>query len=115
MVLNHEFSKPISDKREYLVSSLFSERIFEERESEWTYDCIIYPSVGDEYSKSNFAIKPKAVDSSLFLDKVFEFEIIATFYEKKTSLDNPRKLSVANARVLKESNYIHTNGRIEWK
>ena len=114
-VLNHEFSKPISNKKEYLVSSLFSERIFEERESEWTYDCIVYPSVGDEYSQSNFAINPKVVDSRLHLVKAFEFEIIAIFYDKKANMDNPRKLSVAKARVLKESKYIHTDGRIEWK
>jgi len=114
-VLNHEFSKPINNKKEYLVSSLFSERIFEERESEWTYDCIVYPSVGDEYSQSNFAIKPKVVDSKLHLAKAFEFEVVATFYEQKANKKDPRKLSVVNARVIKESRNISTDGRIEWK
>lgn len=112
-ILNYEFSKPIKNKQEYLISSLFSERIFEEREKNWTYDCIVYPSVGGEYTLSNFAIKPSVVDSRLQLIKAFEFEIGETFYDKKASTNKPRELSVANVKIRRESKSI-IGGRIEW-
>lgn len=113
-LLNHEFSKTIQNKKEYLVSSYFSEKIFEPREKKWNYDCIIYPSVGNEFSQSNFAFKAEIAKSRLELKKAFELEILETFYDKPANKQNSTSLTVVKARLLKQSKEILENGEIQW-
>ena len=113
-VLDHEYSKPINNKLEYLISAHFSERIFELREKEWTYDCIIYPSVGDNFANSNLAFRADTVINKLKLVKAFEYEILQTSYEKKACTSEPRTLTVAEVRVRNMSKKITPEGEIEW-
>lgn len=113
-VLNQEYSKRIKDKREYFISSFFSEKIFETRESEWNYDCIIYPSIGNEFSHSNFAFKPDVVDSRLKLVKAAEIEILETYYDRKANISNSGILTVARVRNIRMSKEIAENGDIVW-
>jgi len=113
-VLNYEYSKPVKNHLEYLISAYFSEKIFEIDQVGWSIDCIIYPSVGNEYSNSNLAFKPSIVDQYLELKSVTEIEIIETFYEKPIINNDPRKISVANVKILKKSKSILENGDIIW-
>jgi hypothetical protein len=114
-VLNHEYSKPVEHHLEYFVSAIFSERIVEIREEKWTFDAIIYPSVGNDYSHCNFAITPLAVKSKLKLIKAYELEITGTKYTNPSNRRNPTRLTVANAYTLRESRSIDESGKINWK
>lgn len=114
-LLNYEYSKPINHHLEYTVSALFSEKIIEDREDEWTYDALIYPSVGNDFTHCNFAIKPTSANSKLKLVKAYEFEIIDADYSRPSNLQDPLRLTVANATILNESTSIQNDGTIKWK
>jgi hypothetical protein len=113
-VLNREYSKSITDKKEYLISSFFSERIFLNREPEWNFDCIIYPSVGHDFTKNNFAFKSQVVDARLYLSNAYEFKVIETFYDRPTNNYIPTRLTVAKVEALKKLDKVNNDGSLKW-
>lgn len=113
-VLNHQYSKRVKDHKEYIISAYFSEKIFEIDDKDCNIDCIIYPSVGNEYLNSNIAFKSITVDQHLDLKSAIEIEVLDTFYDKSTINNNPTSISVAKIRILKRSKNILENGDIIW-
>lgn len=115
-LLGREYAKPVIHHNEYMISSLFSEEIFaiNDTNPKFTYDCIIYPSVGSEYSTSNLAIRPSSFDKMFFLQKAIEFEIIESFYDSPIPLTDPESFDLIKMKKLRETTQIDKNGNIKW-
>jgi hypothetical protein len=116
-LLGREFTKPISHHYEYLISSLFSERILKIRNDpnpSFNYDCIIYPSVGNDLCTDNLAIHPDSVDKEFRIFKIMEFEIVETHYEKKYVRNHPELITLAKIKNKHYAKNIQSNGDIVW-
>ncbi len=116
-ILGKEFTKEVRHHYEYLISSLFAERIFRDREhigDEFKFDCIIYPSVGNDFETSNLAILPSVIDSDFYLDKVLEFEIEESYYNNKAISIRPEQISLAKIKNLVITDNIDPMGNIQW-
>lgn len=123
-ILGYEFSKKVDYTKpnyhyEYLISSLFSERIFSEHlemndEKQFKYDCIIYPSVGNDYLTENVAIVPTTLDNDFYLAEVQEFEIEESYYDTKNYNGDPEKITLAKIKKFKKAKAVRQNGQIEW-
>lgn len=116
-LLGREFTKPVSHHYEYLISSLFSERILEVRNDpnpSFNYDCIIYPSVGNDFDTDNLAIHPDSVDKEFGLFQIIEFEIEETYYEKKYIRNHPEMITLAKIKNKHYAKKIEPNGDIIW-
>lgn len=114
--ISDEYAKPVTHHLQYLFSALLSERILEVNEvnPDFTFDCIIYPSVGNRLQVENVAIKPYCIDRYFQLYEVKEFEIVRTHYEKIPFRINPEHISVVDYKNLKSTNQITNDGFIEW-
>lgn len=116
-IFGREFTKKVSHHYEYYISSLFSERIFDQTKGankEFKYDCIVYPSVGNDFITENLAIHPDSLDNDFKLTEVFEFEIEESYYDKKYVLQHPSVISLAKIKGLKRAKKIDEKGQIEW-
>jgi hypothetical protein len=116
-LLSREYSKPITNRFDYMISAIFSEQIFKINDGnpDYNYDCILYPSVGNEFQTRNIIIKPSVVDEDFILDKVIEFEISDSFYDRKPlKTGNPEDISLANVRHYRETRNISPDGVIAW-
>ena len=108
-LLGREFTKPVNHHYEYLISALFSERVLEVRNDpnpSFNFDCIIYPSVGNDFGTDNLAIHPDALDKDFRLYKIIEFEIEETYYEKKYVLNHPEIITLAKIKNLTSAKKI---------
>ena len=116
-LLAREYAKPALSKFEYLISALFSERIFETNDLNpaFNFECILYPSVGNELQTENIAIKPNVLDTDFRLTKVLEFEIEETYYDRPSNHINPEIISVAKIKNLVVTEKITDSGRIIWE
>ncbi|WP_130855203.1 hypothetical protein [Olivibacter jilunii] len=114
-LLCREYSKPIKSKLEYLISALFSESILEleSDNTDFNFDCILYPSVGNKFKTINIAFKPNVADQDFFLEKVIEFEI-ESYSDHYVSKTDPEEISVARVCNLAVTNRIQTTGEILW-
>lgn len=115
-VLGHEYSKPIKHHYEYLISSMFSDRIFDNEKRENTsfdFECIIYASVGNKFKTSNIAIRKDILRHNFDLTKVIEFEVTECDYDK-IQTNNPEDITLVKYRNLKETTEIIENDII-WK
>jgi hypothetical protein len=116
-LFGREFTKRVNHHYEYYISALFSERIFERRfgdNEEFKYDCIIYPSVSNNFATENLAIHPDTLDNEFELMEVLEFEIEEAYYDKEYVLQHPESISLAKTKNLRRTNRINDNGQIEW-
>lgn len=116
-LLGREFTKEIKFNYEYIISAIFSERIFSQIDQAndcFKYDCIIYPSVGNNYSTNNLAISPKSLDTFFKLKKVIEFEIVQTFYDKESSSMNPEMITLVKFKNYRVTSKILDSGEIKW-
>lgn len=114
-VLSHEFAKPVNNDIDYLISALFSERIFQLiDDTKWKFDCIVYPSVENEYTMDSIAIKPEVIDSNFKLLKVLEFKITNTYYKNRPNKDNPDLITLVDYENYEETDWIEKNGYIVW-
>lgn len=116
-LLGREFTKPISHHYEYLVSALFSERILQVRNDpnpSFNYDCIIYPSVGNDFGTDNLAIHPDSVEKEFGIFQIMEFEIEEAYYEKKYVLNHPEIITLAKVKNKHYAKQILSNGDIVW-
>lgn len=116
-LLGREFTKPISHHYEYFISALFSERILEVRNDpnpSFNYDCIIYPSVGNDLETDNLAIHPDSVEKEFGLFQIIEFEIEETYYERKYVRNHPELITLAKIKNKHYAKKILSNGDIVW-
>jgi hypothetical protein len=125
--LGSEYSKPVNhnNHNEYLISALFSERLFEKYQIQvgsnlvdFQYDCIIYPSVGFKYQTDNLAIRPDVLDNDFKLVKVIEFEVETEFYDNENTyvLKHPELITLAKVKNYCTTDLIdNMEGVIYWK
>lgn len=116
-LLGREFTKPVTHHYEYLISSVFSERILEIRNDpnpSFNYDCIIYPSVGNDFLTDNLAVHPDALEKEFGIFQIMEFEIEETYYEKKYVRNHPELITLAKIKNQNFAKKILSNGDIVW-
>ena len=115
-LLGREYTKTVNNHYEYYISALFSEEIFATKElgDTFSYDCIIYPSVGNEYKTDNLAIRPSVLDCDFQLERVIEFEIVREMYDNHYVPNHPENISLAIITNKKVTNQIDANGIITW-
>lgn len=116
-LLSNEYSKLVDHHYEYIISATFSEQIFKKDngQPDFTYDCIIYPSVGNDLQTRNLAFRAEVVDEYFVLEKVIEFEVTEAFYDR-TPVPNkpPEFISLANVKNYRETRDISPTGEIKW-
>lgn len=116
-LLPNEYSKPVKHHLEYIISAIFSERIFlsDNGHPDFTFDCILYPSVGNNLKTRNIVFKPGVIDDDFVLDKVIEFIVSESFYDRPSAHNgNPEHISIANVTNYRETHYISDDGKIRW-
>lgn len=116
-LFGREFTKRTSHHYEYYVSALFAEKILDQRKGEnkeFKYDCIVYPSVGNDFMTENLAIHPDTLENDFKLTDVFEFEIEEAYYDKKYVLQHPNTISLAKVKNVRKAKKINDKGEIEW-
>lgn len=114
-ILGHEYSKSINHPQEYIVSALFSENIMKHsqraQDSIYNIDCIVYPSVGNKFSTTNFAVKREVLNKRFELANATELEVTATnFNEVKGAPVN--SINVVKYKNLKQAKRIEDNNII---
>lgn len=115
--LGREFTKPVKNHLEYLISSNIAERILSIRNdpnTNFNMDLIIYPSVSNKYKTQNYAIHPKTVDEKFELESLLEFEIDEEHYDYEDQFDDPFLVTVAKVKNIKHPKNILNDGTILW-
>jgi hypothetical protein len=97
-----------------MVSAWLSERILGSREEPYKYDCIIYPSVGNELRADNIAMLPTVVDERMSLHRAIEFEVEEPFYHLGYTEHHPEHMTLAKIKNVVEARRIGGNGLVEW-
>ena len=116
-LLGREFTKPVSHHYEYLISAMFSERILKIRNDpnpSFNFDCIIYPSVGNDFGTDNLAVHPESVEKEFGLLQITEFEIEECYYEKEYVRGHPEVITLAKVKNRVNARRIQDNGDIVW-
>lgn len=116
-LLARVFSKPVKNHHEYLLSALLSENILEldDPNPAFSYDGIIYLSVGNNYHTRNIAVRPSSANEKLTLISVIEFTVINGQYDRvPVSTRNPASVSVAEITGYRQTNNIADTGKITW-
>lgn len=116
-ILGREYTKPVNHHYEYLITSIFSERILKIRNDpneNFNFDLIIYPSVGNKYKTVNYAIHPKTADEEFVLSSLLEFEIEEAHYDYEEQFDDPELVTVAKVKNIRHPKSILSNGEIIW-
>lgn len=112
--ISDEFAKPVVNPISYYYSAIFAESIFRLSEATYQYDCILYPSVGNKFKVENLAIKPEIIDKKFKLERVLEFEIVNTFYQKEPPRKEQNEITVVDYKNLIETDWIEKDGYIVW-
>lgn len=116
-ILGHEFSKTVKHHYEYLISSLFSEKILSAytlKNTRFDIECIVYPSVGHKFLASNLAIRKDVFKRDFKLTKVREFVITETFYDDIFDNPIPDQIKVVGYKDHKETTTFDGN-EIIWE
>jgi hypothetical protein len=116
-LLAREYSKPVSNQYEYMLSAILSEGIFNfnDLDTKFNYECIVYPSVGNNYITKNLAIKPNIADNEFELTKVIEFEITEADYSRShIPNDDWENISIVKVKNKRETSNILPDGSIIW-
>lgn len=115
-LLGREFSKKISNHLEYLISSMLSELILfgKGNDALRDFDCIIYPSVGNDFKTDNIAMRADVFEENFCLAKVIEFEITETFYDDPSVADDAEEITLADIKNVSITNKIDKEGNINW-
>lgn len=115
-VLGYEFSKPIKHHYEYYLSSIFSEKILEKSENRidrFKMECVIYPSVGNKFLKSNVAVRKDVFRNRFQLTKVIEFEVTETNFDNIQNQQNTESINLVKFKNHRETKNIQDN-KIIW-
>jgi hypothetical protein len=114
-LLGREYEKTIEHHYEYLISSIFSEKILENSGRENTnfdFECIAYPSAKNKFTTSNLAIRKDIIRYSFKLSKVVEFEVASEHYNREQS-ENPGTINLVGIKNVREAKSI-INNEIVW-
>ncbi len=113
-LIGSEYTKPVSNHLEYMVSAWLSERVFESREEPWRFDCILYPSVGNGLRTDNIAMLPAVMEARLKLTRVLQFEVAEAFYDRPYTEHHPEMITMAEVKNVVEARYVREDGSIDW-
>jgi hypothetical protein len=116
-LLGREYTKPIKHHYEYIITALFSEQILDRQAADderFKYDCMLYPSVGNDFITENLAILPTTLDKDFVLTEVIEFEVEEAYYDKKYTLEDYESITLAKVKNLRRTKNINPDGKIEW-
>jgi hypothetical protein len=118
-LLGREFSKVVDrdSNREYLISAMLSERILDrdpDENPDFQYDCIIYPSVGNNYLVDNIAVKPSTIDKDFQLVGALEFRIQEADYDLPYIPNEPFAITLAKVTDMRWAKTITAEGVIIW-
>ena len=115
-LLGREYSKPVENHIEYLISALLSDHILKDHggdKGQFNMDAIVYPSVGNKFSTTNFAFRRDVIKYRFDLTKVKTFEITDTHYENSPQ-PHPEQISFVSYSGFKQTSEIHGN-EIIWE
>ncbi len=113
--ISDEFAKSVDHHMSYFFSAIFSERILlDDTASDWKYDCMVYPSVGNKYSVDNLAILPEVIKKEFKLKKVIEFEVTETHYDRQPKRQSQEEITLVDYKNLETTDWIEENGDIVW-
>jgi len=115
-LIGEEFTKNVNHHYEYIISALFAESTLYDQNYERKpdgFECIIFPSVGNNFYSDNVAFVPEIIDNEFYLNKALEFEIEEQLYDNEFIITHPEIITLAKIKNLKISKSI-TEGRIEW-
>ncbi|WP_281297876.1 hypothetical protein [Flavobacterium limnophilum] len=113
-LLGREFSKTVSHHSEYLMSSTFSELILHGKGSDINFECIIYPSVGNNFKTDNIAMRTDVFENDFYLEKVIEFEVTEAFYDDPSIADEADEITLADVTKVSITTEIDKDGNIKW-
>jgi len=115
-LLGREFSKTVSHHLEYLTSSILSEQILHGKESDASenFECIIYPSVGNNFKTDNIAMRVDIFENNFYLEKVIEFEIKEAFYDDPSLAEQADEITLADIIKVAITTEIDKDGNISW-
>jgi hypothetical protein len=115
-LLGREFSKSVLNHLEYLTSSILAEQILYGRKinSAENFECIIYPSVGNNFKTDNIAMRVDIFENNFYLQKVIEFEIIEAFYDEPSVAHESDEITLADINKVSVSRTIDSDGNIQW-
>jgi len=119
-LLAREYSKSVADENhfEYMLSAILSDRIFEfdDNNPDFNYDCISYPSVGNNFFTRNLAVKPNIADTDFKIVQVIEFEVVKAHYDRTPVRSlSTCCISVAEIKNYRETWNITNTGQIIWE
>ncbi|WP_439696684.1 hypothetical protein ACFGVS_29490 [Mucilaginibacter sp. AW1-7] len=119
-LLAREYSKSVTDENhfEYMLSAILSDRIFEldDDNSNFNYDCISYPSVGNNFFTRNLAVKPNVADTEFRIVQAIEFEVMKAHYDRTPVQSlSTYSISVAEIKNYRETWNITDTGHIIWE
>ena len=119
-LLAREFSKTVAPENhyEYMLSAILSENIFEleDHNPDFNYDCISYPSVGNNFFTRNLAVKPNIADTEFKIVQVIEFEVVKAHYDRiPVQSLSTCCISVAEIKNYRETWNITDTGQIIWE
>lgn len=80
---------------------------------EGDFECVIYPSVGNNFFSDNVAFIPEVIDNDFVLQKAIEFEIEEQYYDREYTVSHPENITLAKIRNLRISQSFNGNN-IEW-
>lgn len=115
-LIGEEFTKEVNHHYEYIISALFAESTLYDmnyQREQGDFECVIYPSVGNNFRSDNVAFVPEVIDNDFILEKAIEFEIEEQHYNKEYTVTHPETITLAKIRNLKTSKAINGN-QIVW-
>lgn len=115
-LIGEEFTKEVTHHNEYIISALFAESTLYDmnyQRKQEDFECVIYPSVGNNFYSDNVAFIPEIIDNEFILEKAIEFEIEEQYYDREYSITHPENITLAKIKNLKISKKINGN-KIEW-
>jgi len=116
-LLGREYTKKIGHHYEYLISALFSESILAQQygsKGDFKYDCIVYPSVGNDFLTENLALLPNVLENDFRLDRVLEFEVEEEYYDSTYTSSDPDGITLAKIKNYRKASSITEDGIIQW-
>ncbi|KUJ56224.1 hypothetical protein [Chryseobacterium aquaticum] len=116
-LIGEEFTKEVNHHNEYIISALFAESTLYDlnyQRKEGDFECVIYPSVGNNFFSDNVAFIPEVIDNDFILEKAIEFEIEEQYYDREYTTTHPENITLAKIKNLRISKRIIGN-IIEWE
>lgn len=115
-LLGREFSKSVLNHLEYLTSSILAEQILHGKKNDdsESFECIIYPSVGNNFKTDNIAMRTDVFENNFYLEKIIEFEITEAFYDEPSVADEANEITLADVTNVSITTKIDKDGNIQW-